>query len=166
MNKTLRLLSGSPAVTARLGKLIGEFGEPGDIVLLTGPLGAGKTCLVQGIAAGMGISDIPASPTFMISREYSGRLKLYHIDLYRLESREISELGLDEYLYSGGVSAVEWAEKDLELFCGDHLLIGISYSGEHERSIEMKSRGLRYTGLLDRIGKALTEEMGAACTWL
>jgi tRNA threonylcarbamoyladenosine biosynthesis protein TsaE len=163
LSPALRLSSGSPAETAGVGRLIGGLAQPGDIVLLVGPLGAGKTCLVQGIAAGLGISDITPSPTFMISREYSGRLKLYHIDLYRLEFREISELGLDEYLFGGGLSAVEWAEKDPELFCGDHLLIEISYSDEDEshRVIELKARGQRYTGLLSEMGKKLLAGMEA-----
>jgi tRNA threonylcarbamoyladenosine biosynthesis protein TsaE len=145
---SLKTATHSPAATQKLGKLIGASAEAGDIILLSGPLGAGKTCMVQGIARGLGIKDDTPSPTFMLAREYRGRLRLFHIDLYRLDFQEISELGIDEYLYGQGVTVIELAEKDPELFGGEHLLIEIAYAGENARHINIKASGARYEKLL------------------
>ena len=91
---------------------MGELVQSGDIFLLTGDLGTGKTCLTQGIARGLGIEEYAFSPSFVIIREYHGRLPLYHIDFYRLDNiDEIADLGLEEYFYSKGVCVIEWAEK-------------------------------------------------------
>ncbi len=100
--------------TLALGKRLGQCFEPGDIVLLFGDLGAGKTTLTQGLCLGLGLAedDYIRSPTFTLVNEYQGTGKIYHIDLYRLDSlREIEALGLEEALYSDGVSIIEWAEK-------------------------------------------------------
>ena len=104
----MNIVTQSPEVTRELGRRIGELARPGDVYLLTGNLGAGKTCLTQGIAWGLGIDDYAMSPTFIIVRELYGRLPLYHIDLYRLDRIEESiDLGLDEYFLGGGVSVEE-----------------------------------------------------------
>ena len=110
-----------------------------------GELGAGKTCLTQGIAWGLGIKEYAASPSFMLIRELYGRLPLYHIDFYRLDHlEEIAELGLDDYLYGKGVSVVEWADKGLSLLPDEHLLIEISYLSDTERNLKLKPSGKRY----------------------
>jgi len=84
----------------------------GDVVLLRGELGAGKTALVRGIARGLGAPpDAVSSPTFTLVQEYRGRVVLYHVDLYRLKPVEVADLGLDELMESGGVVAIEWAER-------------------------------------------------------
>ena len=145
----------NPAETQALGDAIGLMACPGDIILLSGPLGAGKTCLTQGIARGLGIPDNTPSPTFMLVREYHGRLPFYHLDLYRLEFKEISELGLDEYLYGDGVSAVEWADKDPGLMNTDHLLIEIAYAGECSRLLRFQPQGKRYVELAQALQKYL-----------
>ncbi len=107
----LKLISHSPEQTQELGRHIGELALAGDVFLLAGELGAGKTCLTQGIAWGLGINEYTLSPTFVIMRELYGRLPLYHIDLYRLDRIEESlDLGLDDYLYGRGVCVIEWAE--------------------------------------------------------
>ena len=91
------MISNSPEQTQKLGMLIGELSMAGDVFLLVGELGAGKTCLTQGIAWGLGIDEYALSPTFVIMRELYGRLPLYHIDLYRLDDIEESlDLGLDD----------------------------------------------------------------------
>jgi len=96
----LELISHNPEQTQKFGVSIGEVALPGDIFLLVGGLGVGKTCLTQGIAWGLGIKEYAVSPSFVLVRELYGRLPLYHIDLYRLDRiEEILELGLDEYLY-------------------------------------------------------------------
>ncbi len=152
---SLETITSSPAATQELGQAIGALTRPGDIILLCGPLGAGKTCLTQGIALGLGISGATPSPTFMLAREYRGRLPLYHIDLYRLEFTEITELGLDEYLYGTGVAVVEWAEKDPELFGDDHLLVELAYAGENARRIRLLPRGRRYAELVGTLQQTL-----------
>ncbi len=97
--KSLKLISHSPEETRDLGVHLGKLAQPGDIYLLSGNLGAGKTCLTQGIAQGLGSQDQALSPTFVLMRELAGRMPLYHIDLYRLDHiEEIADLGLDDYL--------------------------------------------------------------------
>ncbi len=141
----LELVSQSPEDTRRLGTRIGELASPGDVYLLTGNLGTGKTCLTQGIAWGLGIEEYTASPSFVIVRELYGRLPLYHIDLYRLEHlEEIAELGLDDYLYGRGVCVVEWAERGLSLLPAEHLLIEIEFLSDTGRHLKLKPSGQRY----------------------
>ena len=126
---SLKLTSRSPEETQQLGRIIGELARPGDIILLSGPLGAGKTCLAQGIAHGLGVSENAASPSYVLMREFAGRLPLYHMDLYRLDFKEIDELGLDDYLYGRGVCVIEWAEKGEALMPAEHLNIKLAYAG-------------------------------------
>lgn len=98
--------------TLNLGKKIGAVLEPGDILLLEGDLGAGKTTFTQGLAEGLGVDEFVNSPTFVIINEYfSGNLPLYHMDLYRLEDEsQLYDLGVEEYFFGNGVSVVEWPE--------------------------------------------------------
>ncbi len=141
----LELISHSPEQTQRCGVRIGELALPGDIFLLVGNLGVGKTCLTQGIAWGLSIEGYALSPSFIIVRELYGRLPLYHIDLYRLSHiEEIEELGLDDYLYGDGVCVVEWAEKGLSVLPAEYLLIEISYLADTERRFQFKPGGKRY----------------------
>ncbi len=151
MNQLL-LISHSPEQTQRLGTRIGELALPGDIFLLSGELGTGKTCLTQGIAWGLNIKEYTLSPSFVIIRELYGRLPLYHIDLYRLDQiAEIEDLGLDSYSYGNGVCVVEWAEKGLSLLPTEHLLIQISYLSDTERSLQLKANGKRYLEILAQL---------------
>jgi tRNA threonylcarbamoyladenosine biosynthesis protein TsaE len=148
----LKITSHCPDDTLSLGRRIGELAIPGDIFLLSGILGAGKTCLTQGIAYGLGINEYTLSPSFVLVRELYGRLTLYHMDLYRLENlEEIADLGLDDYLYGKGVCAIEWANKALPLFPEEHLSIEIAYLGDNERQITLKPNGQRYIELLDKL---------------
>ena len=120
---------------------------------------AGKPCLTQGIAWGLGIKEYAASPSFVVVRELHGRLPLYHIDLYRLDNKEeVFELGLDDYLYGNGVCTVEWAEKGAGLLPTDHLLIEICYLAGDERRLRLVPSGERYTELADRL--KVGEEQG------
>ena len=146
---SLKFLSHSQEQTQRLGTRLGELAQAGDVFLLTGNLGSGKTCLTQGIAWGLGVTEYAFSPSFVIMREYHGRLTLYHIDFYRLDNIEdIADLGLDEYLYGKGVCTVEWAEKGISVLPKEHLLINLSYTSNTERSISFEPKGKRYTQLL------------------
>ena len=143
------LTSHSPEETQKFGVSIGKVAYPGDIFMLVGNLGVGKTCLTQGIAWGLGIKEYAVSPSFVLVRELYGRLPLYHIDLYRLDHvEEIEDLGLDEYLYGNGVCVVEWAEKGLDVLPAEHLMIEISYLSDTERGFRFKPSGQRYRELI------------------
>jgi len=153
----LELISHSPEQTRKFGAGIGELCLPGDVFLLVGNLGAGKTCLTQGIAWGLGIKEYAASPSFVVVRELHGRLPLYHVDLYRLDHiEEIVDLGLDDYLYGSGVCVVEWAEKGLSVLPVEHLLIQISSLSDNERKLKLEPDGTRYLGILAQLNKTLT----------
>jgi tRNA threonylcarbamoyladenosine biosynthesis protein TsaE len=111
-------ISHSPAETMALGERLGRLTREGEVFDLSGELGAGKTQFVKGLAQGLGISARVHSPTFTLVNEYSGgRLRLFHLDLYRLETKDqILSAGIEEYLQPCGVSVVEWAERlDIEL---------------------------------------------------
>ena len=150
--KSSKLISHSPDETLNLGFCLGNLAEPGDIFLLSGPLGAGKTCLTQGIARGLGSLEYALSPTFVLMREIKGRLRLYHIDLYRLDRiEEIFDLGLDDYLYGRGLTVVEWAEKGQGALPAEHLLVKIEYLSDNERGIEFIPHGKRYKKLLEQL---------------
>jgi len=114
------------------------------VVLLTGDLGAGKTAFVRGMAIGLGIdADEVSSPTFTLVQEYRGRRTLYHVDLYRLEGGEADELGLDELASSGGVVAIEWADKLPEPIPGA-VEVSIADLGDDRRAISItKDSGVR-----------------------
>lgn len=146
---TVQLISHSPEQTQRLGIHLGKLAQAGDVFLLTGNLGSGKTCLTQGIAWGLYVKEYAFSPSFVIVREYHGRLPLYHVDFYRLDRvEEIVDLGLDEYLYGKGVCVVEWAEKGIAVLPKEHFLINLSYISDIDRSISFEPKGHRYTQLL------------------
>jgi tRNA threonylcarbamoyladenosine biosynthesis protein TsaE len=152
----VKLVTRSPEETREIGRAIGKLAVPGDIYLLVGQLGAGKTCLTQGIAWGLGIEEYTLSPSFVIMRELRGRLTLYHMDFYRLDSlAEIADLGLDDYLYGQGVCVIEWAEKGREVLPDEHLLIRLAYVSDTERSLEFVPSGGRYMKLVEELRKAV-----------
>ena len=151
----MNLISQSPEETQRLGEELGRFAQPGDLFLLVGSLGTGKTCLTQGIAWGLGIEGYATSPSFVVINQYRGRLPLYHIDLYRLDRiEEVIDLGLDDYLYGEGVSVVEWAEKAIAVLPKEHLLIQMSFLSDTSRSITLKPSGPRYVAMLPKLKQA------------
>jgi tRNA threonylcarbamoyladenosine biosynthesis protein TsaE len=151
----LNLVTESPEETQRLGTRLGKLAQVGDVFLLGGGLGAGKTCLTQGIAWGLDIEGYATSPSFVVVNQYQGRLPLYHIDLYRLDRlEEVIELGLDDYLYGRGVCVVEWAEKALDMFPKEHLLVEMSYLSDTSRNLVLKPVGERYVELLSQLNTA------------
>lgn len=136
----MEIATKSAEETVALGRKIGEKLKANDVIALTGTLGAGKTTLVQGIAAGLGVKDYVNSPTFIIINEHQGRLPLYHVDLYRLEDESaIEDLGIEEYFNAGGVCVIEWAEKLGDLMPKTVEEIGIEMTGENERKICVSS---------------------------
>jgi tRNA threonylcarbamoyladenosine biosynthesis protein TsaE len=118
--------------------LIGSLALPGDVICLDGELGAGKTTLTQGIAKGL---DVPpscyvTSPSFSILHEYPGRIPLYHMDFYRLNSSvEVEELGFEEYFYMSGVTVIEWSERAAEILPADRLALYIKIEAGNERLV-------------------------------
>lgn len=108
----MEFITRSPQETERLGAALAQYLLPGDVLAYTGDLGAGKTAFTRGLAAGLGITDRVTSPTYTVVNEYlSGRLPLFHFDMYRLHSAdELFDIGWEDYLTRGGVCAVEWSE--------------------------------------------------------
>ncbi len=148
----INTVSESPQETQQVGMQLGKLSQPGDVFLLVGGLGAGKTCLTQGIAWGLGIEGYAASPSFVLINQYRGRLPLYHIDLYRLDSiEEVNELGLDDYLYSNGVCVVEWAEKAWAVLPRENLTVEMSFLSDTSRSITIKPNGKRYIEMISQL---------------
>jgi tRNA threonylcarbamoyladenosine biosynthesis protein TsaE len=149
------LTSASVERTHALGRALGELARAGDVILLEGALGAGKTAFTQGIGLGLRVAATINSPTFTILKEYEGRLPLYHFDLYRLdEPDELYELGFEDYFRGDGVCVVEWAErgefKDDEepVWNGDWLRVALSITGEDERTLAYSVEGARGQELL------------------
>ena len=134
-------ISHSPAETESLGETWGRAAQHGWVITLSGELGAGKTQLVKGIARGLGVTARIHSPAFTLVNEYGGgRLRLFHLDLYRLETREqILSAGLEEFLQPDGVAVIEWAEKleskGWELEDGKIKKVQVEIVGETERKI-------------------------------
>ena len=132
-------ISRSPAETEALGEKFGRAAQSGLVIALSGELGAGKTQFVKGLARGLGISARVHSPTFTLVNEYGGgRLKLFHLDLYRLETTEqILSAGIEEYLKPDGVAVIEWAERiaDCRLPIADLKNVKIEVLNEAERKI-------------------------------
>lgn len=147
-----RLHTRGAAGTRRIGERIGRMLRAGDVVLLSGELGAGKTVLAQGIGRGMGIDDPIKSSSFVIMNEYQGpALRLYHADLYRLEDPgQVAELALDE-LAAAGVLCVEWPERAGAEMPAEHLRIALAYDGATGRVIEVEARGARYEAIVRRL---------------
>jgi len=133
----------SAGETREFGRKLAERLRPGDVVLLEGPLGAGKSELARGVAEGLGITETVTSPSFTILNVYeSGRVPLYHFDWYRLESaEEIYEMGMDEYLGGDGIALVEWPGQCPEAVPERYLKIEITPEGEEERDFRLTSAG-------------------------
>ncbi len=122
-----KIISNSHEETLKIGETIGKKLKKGDIVSLTGPLGAGKTVIIKGIAKSLGIREEITSPSFTIISQYEGKFKLYHIDLYRIDSiMEIEDLGFEEILYSDGITVIEWGEKAGRLLPNHTIKISIN----------------------------------------
>ena len=164
---TLDIVSHSSAQTQRLGMRLGDLLRGGELLLLEGQLGSGKTTFTQGLAMGMGISELVSSPTFTLLKEYAGQTltqaglppqhgpALYHFDLYRLDDpEEILDLGFEGYFYDGsGVCVVEWADKAAELWSDGHLSIRLKSMSETKRSLLLTATGTRYCELLRQFQK-------------
>ncbi len=126
-----------PDQTARLGRRLADYLVTGDTVLVTGDLGAGKTCFIQGLCLGLGIDEPVTSPTFTLVNEYDGRIPVAHFDLYRLDSPEsVLDLGFDEYL-DAFVCLIEWGDKFPEIMPSDALAVRIGIGSGTHRTLEI-----------------------------
>jgi len=137
------IVSNSVKETIEIGRKIGSQLKGGEVIALCGPLGSGKTHLIKGIAAGAGAGDYSRvnSPTFVIVNEYSGRLDIYHIDAYRLNSiAEFEMLGFDDFCHPQSVVLIEWADKvESSLGAVDYICIELEHAGETKREIHIRN---------------------------
>ncbi len=138
-----RLTSNSEAETSRFGQRLARALSPGTVFALQGQLGAGKTRLVQAIAAELGCSQsFVVSPTFTLIHEYDGQLPVYHVDAYRLkDSDEFLDMGGGELLYGDGVCLIEWADRIGDVLPQDHLRVEIQVTGEQSRVFHCQASG-------------------------
>ena len=159
----LELIAGAPEDTMAVGDAVASLLREGDAVALTGELGAGKTTFVRGAARALGFDGAVASPTFTLVREYQGRVRIYHVDVYRLERvQDVLDLGLDEMVAEGGVVLVEWGDAVEGLLPDDHLLVEITLMGPEEaRRIVMMGAGPSWATRWERLER-LTEPWGRA----
>jgi tRNA threonylcarbamoyladenosine biosynthesis protein TsaE len=149
----LTLRSRGPAATRRIGARLGRLLQPGDVVLLQGELGAGKTVLAQGIGEGLQVRQPVKSSSFVLLNVYHGRLTMYHADLYRLsDPAEVSDLALEE-VAAPGVLVVEWPERAWEELPPEHLLVRIEEEGARGRLLTLVARGARFEELLRGLSK-------------
>lgn len=137
-------LSHSPEQTRVLGEHLGRQLRPGEVVAFSGDLGAGKTCMIQGVCAGLEVEDVVNSPTFILINEYEGRaggqpVKVYHFDLYRLRNQiELEALGAEEYFYGQGICLVEWAERARAALPPQRREVVLEHCGPQTRRIALK----------------------------
>jgi tRNA threonylcarbamoyladenosine biosynthesis protein TsaE len=144
-------LTVSPVETEELGRQIGALLERGAFVALRGDLGGGKTCFTRGVvaAAAPESAHLVASPTFAIMNHYPGPVPCYHFDFYRLSGEdEILDLGLEEYLWGGGICIAEWSERLGRLLPSDHLQITFEHAGDDRRRIIVEATGAESEKLL------------------
>ncbi|MDQ3880914.1 MAG: tRNA (adenosine(37)-N6)-threonylcarbamoyltransferase complex ATPase subunit type 1 TsaE [Chloroflexota bacterium] len=149
-----RLVSRSPQETLQAGRVLGRHAEPGDLIALVGPLGAGKTVVAKGVAEGLEVASVVNSPTFILMNEHEGRVRLFHVDAYRLtDPEEAVAAGLLDAAHAAGVSVIEWADRLDGYLPADRLDVTIEPIGETARAITWRARGPRHA----RLGAALDD---------
>jgi tRNA threonylcarbamoyladenosine biosynthesis protein TsaE len=167
---TLEAVSSSEAETIAFGRRLGALLQPGDLILLFAPFGAGKTHLTKGIAGALGVDESDVnSPSFVLINEYEAapkgyprrRIPIYHVDLYRIETpEELATVGLDDVIAGDGIAVIEWAERAANWFPREHLAIEIAYLSETERRIMLRPRGERAAELVEQL--RATDELRSA----
>jgi tRNA threonylcarbamoyladenosine biosynthesis protein TsaE len=152
---TLDFISHSEAQTRRLGARLAAYLQPGDVLALVGDLGSGKTRWIQGVCAGLGVTDPVISPTFTLVNEYQGLYPVYHIDLYRLaDTAETATFGLEDYLYGSGITMIEWADRAKSLLPTDYLTVELHHLEETKRRVILRPRGGRFLALVEAFKQA------------
>jgi tRNA threonylcarbamoyladenosine biosynthesis protein TsaE len=149
----LIITSRSAAETRRLGEHLARLLQPGDVVLLQGELGAGKTCLAQGIGRGLKVQEAVKSSSFVLVNEYNGRLHVYHADLFRLDDpREIFDLALEETA-ANGLLLIEWPDRAPQEMPSEHLLTRLEIVDDKTRRMTFEGYGERYERLVDELAR-------------
>ena len=176
MSAELVLVSRTPLQTKQLAATVAGALRPGDVVALTGELGAGKTCFVQGAAQALGVTERVTSPSFVLRREYEGHMPILHMDIYRLETlQEIVDIGYEEVFDNSRVTFIEWGDAMSPLLPHDHLELefrlppadpaAADAPGEEDRHIVVRPRGedwlRRLAGLRADLGRWVDAEAGA-----
>jgi tRNA threonylcarbamoyladenosine biosynthesis protein TsaE len=155
----MRITTQSDDETRRLGERLGALLQPGDVVGLTGQLGAGKTTLSQGIGAGLGVEEPVSSPTFALVHEYQGRYPVWHLDTYRVGSLdELIDLSWDDLLAGGGVILVEWPQRIEAALPAERLDITLRYVDEDTRELALTPYGPRMTAVLEQLASDWGEQ--------
>ena len=141
------LISTHEDITVNLGKILGRSSMPGDVYLLSGDLGSGKTRLTQGLLNGLGSGELARSPTFVLVTEYEARIPVYHMDFYRLDDHiSIERMQIDEYLYGDGICVIEWANKSLDVFPEDSIKVHFDISKtESERRLTFSTKSTKHS---------------------
>jgi tRNA threonylcarbamoyladenosine biosynthesis protein TsaE len=149
----LKIISKSADQTYKLGESLGKVIQQGDIICLTGDLGAGKTAFTKGIGIGLDIKEFITSPTYTIINEYNGRIPLFHFDVYRLEGvEEMYELGYEEYFFGDGAVVIEWADIVKDIIPQERLWITILRGKEEDnREIIFDASGDRYQKVIKEL---------------
>ncbi|MCA1831649.1 MAG: tRNA (adenosine(37)-N6)-threonylcarbamoyltransferase complex ATPase subunit type 1 TsaE [Actinomycetota bacterium] len=151
------LRSRSPDETRDIAEIVAPFLGPGDVIALSGDLGAGKTCFVQGAARGLGVKERVTSPSFVLMRTYHGSLPVLHLDVYRLNSlHELEDIGFEELLDPGHVMFIEWGDAITPLLPEEHLEVVIKVASDDERTITLLPFGSNW---MRRVA-AIAERMG------
>lgn len=146
----------SPEETRKIGEALGKLLAPGDVVGLIGHLGAGKTVFAQGVAKGIGAKGRVTSPTFTLIHEHLGRIPLYHVDVYRLNTAaDVEAIGIEDYLYGDGAVLLEWADRVLSILPDERLDVMIKRPENEEddnvREIRISPHGQRYQHILEEL---------------
>jgi len=149
----------SPHATQSFAAALGRLLAAGDLVLLVGELGAGKTAFAQGLARGLGVDEPVTSPTFTIVHEYEGRVPLAHVDVYRLERvQDLYDLGFDELVDDGRVTVVEWGDRVEHLVPADHLVVRIEPgAADNERVVELAYHGVTWRDRREIVEKMMSD---------
>jgi tRNA threonylcarbamoyladenosine biosynthesis protein TsaE len=139
----IRARTTSVEATRSIGEAVAGLARPGDILVLAGDLGAGKTAFAQGVGRGLGVAQAITSPTFTIASTYQGRMRLHHLDVYRMESlREVEDIGIAELVDDGAVTLVEWGDVVSPLLPSDYLEVHLTFGeGDDERDLALRPVG-------------------------
>ena len=154
----LDLVSHSSLHTERIGERLARLAQPGDVFALWGELGAGKTQLTKGVAAGLGLEGgVVSSPTFIILHEhYGGRLPLFHLDLYRLEGQDLGTTGWEEVLEGQGITVIEWPDRAGDDLPADRVDVHLEHIAETKRRVVLSATGERSADLLKGFHESLS----------
>lgn len=156
MQREWEIVSRSPEETRRLGRALGARLDRGDVVTLSGDLGAGKTALAQGLGEGLDVDEPVSSPTFALVHEYAGRCPVWHLDVYRLRGPdELIDLSWHDLIAGRGVLLIEWPERVAEALPPERLEINLEYVDETTRRITLRPRGERVEKLAAAVKEAL-----------